>query len=133
MSSDFFNKGQSAIEFLILIMAILFLFVGLLYFIYSKIADEQNQAVSVAVNEIALTIQDEINLAHGSANGYSRQFFIPLNLNGLEYEVEIIEDSVFVSTVNERHAVALPISEVVGAVLIGDNIISKIDGIVYLN
>ncbi len=74
------SKGQSAIEFVIIIMAVLFLFVGLLYFIQGKIADSQNQAVSVAVNEIALTVQDEINLAHNSANGYSRSFFLPLNL-----------------------------------------------------
>ncbi|MEK6925165.1 MAG: hypothetical protein AABW71_02920 [Nanoarchaeota archaeon] len=126
-------KGQSAIEFLILIMAILFLFVGLLYFVYSKISDTQNEAVSVAVNEIALTVQDEINLAHGSADGYSRQFFLPFNINGLEYEVNIIEDSIYVRTVNGRHAVALPISEVTGDVLIGNNLIYKINGSVRLN
>src|SRR5687768_2860242 len=105
-------------------MAILFLFVGLLYFIYSKVADTQNEAVSVAVNEIAKTIQDEINLAHGSANGYSRQFFIPLTINGLEYEAKVIENSIFVRTTNGRHAVALPIQEVVGDALIGDNVVS---------
>lgn len=126
-------RGQSAIEFVILIMAVLFLFVGLLYFIQGKIADSQNQAVSVAVNEIALTIQDEINLAHGSANGYSRPFFLPLNLNGFEYEAEILEDSVYVRTVNGKHAVALPISEVIGDVLIGDNLVYKINGTVFLN
>lgn len=126
-------KGQSAIEFLILIMAILFLFVGLLYFVYSKISDTQNEAVSVAVNEIALTVQDEINLAHGSADGYLRQFFLPFNINGLEYEVNIIEDSIYVRTVNGRHAVALPISEVTGDVLIGNNLIYKINGSVRLN
>ena len=126
-------KGQSAIEFLILVMAILFLFVGLLYFIYGKIADTQNEAVSVAVNEIALTVQDEINLAHGSADGYSRQFFLPSNINGLEYEANIIEDSVYVRTTNGRHAVAIPISEVTGDVLIGNNLVYKISGVVYLN
>ena len=126
-------KGQSAIEFLILVMAILFLFVGLLYFIYSKIADTQNEAISVAVNEIALTVQDEINLAHGSADGYSRQFFLPSNINGLEYEANIIEDSVYVRTTNGRHAVALPVSEVTGDVLIGNNLVYKISGVVYLN
>ncbi len=126
-------KGQSAIEFLILVMAILFLFVGLLYFIYGKIADTQNEALSVAVNEIALTVQDEINLAHGSADGYSRQFFLPSNINGLEYEANIIEDSVYVRTTNGRHAVALPVSEVTGDVLIGNNLVYKISGVVYLN
>lgn len=126
-------KGQSAIEFVIIIMAVLFLFVGLLYFIQGKIADSQNQAVSVAVNEIALTVQDEVNLAHNSANGYSRSFFLPLNLNGLDYTVQILEDSVYVSTQDGKHAVALPISEVTGNIFLGNNLIYRINNTIFLN
>lgn len=126
-------KGQSAIEFVIIIMAVLFLFVGLLYFIQGKIADSQNQAVSVAVNEIALTVQDEINLAHNSANGYSRSFFLPLNLNGLDYTVQILENSVYVETQDSKHAVALPISEVTGDIFLGDNLIYRINNTIFLN
>ncbi len=126
-------KGQSAIEFVIIITAVLFLFVGLLYFIQGKIADSQNQAVSVAVNEIALTVQDEVNLAHNSANGYSRSFFLPLNLNGLDYTVQILEDSVYVSTQDGKHAVALPISEVTGNIFLGNNLIYRINNTIFLN
>ncbi len=126
-------KGQSAIEFVILIMAILFLFVGFLYFIQGKVYDTQNEAVTVAVNEIAITIRDEINLAHGSADGYSRQFFLPLNLNGFDYEAEILESSIYVRTQDGKHAVALTVPVVVGNVLIGTNSINKINGTVYLN
>lgn len=127
------SKGQSAIEFVIIIMAVLFLFVGLLYFIQGKIADSQNQAVSVAVNEIALTVQDEINLAHNSANGYSRSFFLPLNLNGFDYTAQILEDSVYVVAQEGKHAVALPISEVTGDIFLGDNLIYRINDTVFLN
>jgi hypothetical protein len=126
-------KGQSAIEFVILVMAILFLFVGFLYFIQGKVYDSQNEAVTVAVNEIAITVRDEINLAHSSADGYSRQFFLPLNLNGFDYEANILENSIYVRTEDGKHAVALPISVVVGDVLIGTNSINKINGTVYLN
>lgn len=130
---NFNLKGQSAIEFVILIMAVLFLFVGLLYFIYGKIADSKAEAVTVAVNEIALTIQDEINLAHGSADGYSRQFFLPSNLNGFDYTAQILDGSVFVRTDNGKNAVALPVLNVTGDILIGNNLIYKLQGIVYLN
>lgn len=131
MSFNF--KGQSAIEFVILVMAILFIFVAFLYFIQGKVYDAQNEAVTVAVNEIAITIRDEINLAHSSANGYYRQFFLPLNLNGFDYEAEILEDSVYVRTVDGKHAVALPVFEVTGDVLLGTNSIYKINETVYLN
>lgn len=130
---NFNFKGQSAIEFVILVMAILFLFVGFLYFIQGKVYDTQNEAVTVAVKEIAITVRDEINLAHGSADGYSRQFFLPLNLNGFDYEAQILEDSIYVRTIDGKHAVALPISSVIGDVLIGTNSIYRINGTVYLN
>jgi len=126
-------KGQSAIEFVILIMAVLFLFAGLLYFIHGKIATTKAEAVTVAVNEISITVQDEINLDHSSANGYSRQFFLPPNLNGFDYTAQIIDRSVYVRTDNGKNAVALPVLNVTGDILIGNNLIYKSEGIVYLN
>lgn len=127
------RKGQSAIEFVILVMGILLIFVGFLYFIQGKVSETQEEAVTVAVNEIALTIQDEINLAHASANGYSRRFTLPLNLNGREYEVQILENSIYVRTEDDKHAVALPILNVTGDVLIGPNLVYKINSTVFLN
>ncbi|MEK6915051.1 MAG: hypothetical protein AABW89_00735 [Nanoarchaeota archaeon] len=126
-------KGQSAIEFVILVTAVLFLFVGFLYFIQSKLSDSQYEAISEGVNEVALAIQDEINLAQNSADGYFRDFFIPLKINGLDYHVEILENSIFVRTDDERHSVALPVTNVTGDVFIGSNSIYKTNGSVFLN
>lgn len=135
MKSQFmsFKKGQSAIEFVILVMAMLFIFVGFLYFIQSKIADSQYEAISVAVNEVALTVRDEISLARESADGYFRKFKLPLSLNGHGYSAEILGDSIYVKTDDEKHAVALPVGDVTGDVLIGDNLIYKINNTVFLN
>lgn len=130
---NFNFKGQSAIEFVIIVMAILFLFVGLLYFIQGKISDSQQEAVTVGIKEVALTIQNEINLARSSADGYSRQFRIPLNINGHDYEANILEDSVYVRTNDGKHAVALPVGNVTGDIFIGTNSVYKLEGIVYLN
>ncbi|MEK6908896.1 MAG: hypothetical protein AABX23_02490 [Nanoarchaeota archaeon] len=127
------NRGQSAIEFVILVIAVLFLFVGMLYFVQNKIADTQREALSALVKEVALTVQDEIVLAHGSANGYSRQFSLPSNLNGLEYQANILENSVYVRTLDGKHAVALPISNVIGDIIIGNNFIYNVNGSVFLN
>jgi len=114
-------------------MGALFLFVGFLYFIQSKVADSQYEAVSVAVKEIALTVQDEISLARGSADGYSRTFVLPSNLNGLTYQAEITENSIFVRTLDGRHAIVLPVGNVTGDVILGNNLVYKIDGEVFLN
>ena len=137
MINEFFNfnnrKGQSAIEFIILVMAVLFLFVGFLYSVQNKIADSQYEALSVAVNEVAKTVQDEINLAQSSTDGYSRQFTLPPHLNGQDYEANLIENSVYVRTLNGKHSVALPIGNVTGDIIVGNNLIYKKNNIVYLN
>ncbi len=127
------RKAQSAIEFLILVMTILFLFVSFLYFIQSKIADSQYEILSIKVKEIALRVQDEINLAQGSTNGYFRVFNIPSKINGLEYQIELVENSVYVRTDNGKHAVALPIVNVTGNIIKGDNQIYKTNGTIFLN
>lgn len=127
------RKGQTAIEFVIITMAVLFLFVGFLYFIQGKIADSQYEAISVAVKEVALTIQDEINLAQSSANGYFRSFILPANLNGKAYQANIIENSIYVKTDDGKHAIALHVANITGNVLIGSNTVYKINSTVYLN
>lgn len=128
-----FKKGQSAIEFVILVMAVLFMFVGFLYLIQLRIADSKYEAVSAAAEEVALTVQDEINLAHNSPNGYSRRFTIPSNINGFSYQANILDGSVYVRTDDGKHAIALPVFNVTGDVIIGTNTIYKINNAVFLN
>jgi hypothetical protein len=130
---NFKIKGQSAIEFVIIVTAVLFLFVGFLYFVYGKISESKYESISAQVNEVALTVQDEINLASNSPDGYFRTFFIPLNIAGNDYQINILENSVYVRTDDGRHAVALPVSYVVGDVYQGTNSLYKLNDTVFLN
>ena len=142
--SDFlFNKSllkskrsQSAIEFMILVIFFLFSFTAFFIAIQWNMSDKLSERQALAVKNIAITVQDEINLASQSSDGYYRQFKLPEEINGREYDIEIIGDIVYVRTVDGRYALTLPIKNVTGDVLnkMPDiNTIKKEDGIIKLN
>lgn len=130
-----YSKSQTAIEFVILIAFVLFFFVTFSLVIQGNMSDKLREKKNLAIKEIALTVQDEINLALESTDGYSRQFKIPENLNGQEYEISINEGMVYIITVDKKYAMALPVGNVivVNPIQKGLNTIKKENGKVYLN
>ena len=126
-------NGQSAIEFLILVGAVLFFFLGILFAINLNIENRLKDNKDLAIQELAFSVQDEISLASQSSSGYYREFATPQTVLGLEYEIDIIAESVYVRTINGRHAVSLPVENVTGNPIVGDNFIRNINGTVFLN
>jgi hypothetical protein len=96
-------------------------------------SDKIYEKMDSRVKETALTIQNEISLAVESSDGYSREFRLPSDINGIDYSVSIDEALVYVRTDDGRHAIALPVKNVTGQIIIGGNIIIKENGIVKLN
>lgn len=127
------DKGQSAIEFIILVAAVLFFFMIFTYAIQVSISDKAIEKKRVLVKDTALTIQDEINLAHESSDGYYRDFRIPLKMANSDYEISVVEGLVYLRTLDGKYAIAYPVAEVNGQPLKGDNFIRKEAGQVYLN
>ena len=95
--------------------------------------DGTYQQENILVKEIALIVQNEINLALQSGEGYSREFELPQKAGNLEYEINIDFGVVYVKTINGRHALTIPIADVVGDINITTNTIEKINGVIYLN
>ena len=126
-------KGQSTVEFMILVGVILFFFISFLVVLQSNLADKTHEALRLAVREIALTVQDEINLAIEASNGYSRSFSLPSRALNYEYSAELIGTSVYVHTLNNREATLLSGGNVTGQPLIGINVIRTVNGTIYLN
>ncbi|MBT4136193.1 hypothetical protein HOD75_01845 [archaeon] len=127
------KKAQSGIEFLVLVGVVFFLFIGYLAFIQEGMSDKIDRNVDAKVKETALTVQNEINLAVESSEGYYREFIIPSDINGLIYSASINDSLIYVRTDDGRHAIALPVKNITGDVIIGGNVIRKEDGIVKLN
>jgi len=127
------KRGQSTIEFFILVMVVLFFFLGFLFAIQTNIADKMREGKELAVREIALSVQDEVALASASSDGYLRHFILPNNVKGADYLINITDGLVYVRTSDGKYALALPAFNVTGQPSKGDNDIRKNDGRVYLN
>ncbi len=127
------TRGQSAIEFMIIVGVVFFLFIAFLGVLQSQRADQIYADRDVAAKEVALTVQDEVNLAQSSRDGYQRTFVLPYELLGLPYTVNASLGFVFVRTIDERHALALPIANVSGQITTGSNTIRKKNGTISLN
>jgi len=127
------KKAQVAIEFIIIVGA-LFFFVSIFFLaIQGNMKDKIEKRENLLVKEIALIVQDEINLAMNSGDGYTRNFDIPEKAGNLGYEIGIYSGVVYIKTEDNKHALALPVSNVTGDINITSNTIEKINGVVYLN
>ncbi len=127
------SKSQSAIEFVILTGVVIFFLILFLIGINESMSEKTRQERMNQVKEIAITIQNEINLASQSTNGYQRTFTIPQNIDGQNYQATITEGMIYIKTNNEKYATALPVQNTTGQPLIGENTIQKKQGTVYLN
>jgi hypothetical protein len=128
-----YRKSQSSIEFVILVGFILFFFVIFLLIIQENLSVKKYQSQSFEIKELALNIQNELNLALEASEGYQRQFRIPAQIAGLDYEVNITQGMVYIRTQNQKHALALPVPDSVGDVSKGVNIIKKQNGMIRIN
>ncbi len=126
------KKAQSAIEFLILTGAVLFFFISMLAVFQQDLALKAKEKRNLEVQEIALTVQNEINIAAEATDGYQRQFKVPQTILNLDYSITLDSGVVYINTADNRHAMALPIQNVTGNIQKGTNIIQKQDGIVSL-
>lgn len=127
------RRAQVAIEFLIIVSALVFFVSILLLTIQNKQENESYNRQNIQLKEIALTIQNEINLALKSSDGYSRNFEIPPTSGNQEYEVTILPGIVYINTTDTRHALSLPVPAVIGNINKTKNKIEKINGKIYLN
>ncbi len=125
------KKSQGAIEFLSLFIAIFLFFVLFMLVIQEKSNVKNSEKISILANDVALSVQNEINLAFNSPDGYYREFSLPNNLFGKNYEINI-EDNIVYVTANKL-GISYRVLPVNGTVKKGVNLIKKQNGNVYLN
>ncbi len=128
-----YSKSQTAIEFMILIAFVMFAFSVFLLVIYENMSVKIGEQRNTIIKDTALAIQDEINLAAHSSEGYYREFEIPEKIGGVNYSAEILEEMVYLKTIDGKHALALPVPKITGQIVKGKNIIKKENGETKLN
>jgi len=130
------TKGQTSIEFIIVVGFLLFFFVVFSLAINSHLSDRYREKEELSVKNIALIVQDELNLAVKATPGYSREFSLPSQISGTGYSLEVISDMIQIKS--GRTALALPINQEVKInpainITKGKNKIQKNESGVYLN
>ncbi len=127
------RRAQVAIEFIAIIGAVMFFMTLFLLAVQNENQSKIDRNHNIQLKEIALTVQNEMNLALKSSNGYSREFKIPRTAGNMKYEITLYSGIVYIKTTNNKYSLALPIPIVIGNINKTNNKIKKINGQIYLN
>lgn len=85
------KKGQSTIEFTVLVSFMILMFSIFFVLIAQKLVDlrfERNNEIARAVKDV---IETEFRLAKIAENGYFRQFKLPPIIEGMDYDINITD------------------------------------------
>lgn len=126
------KRGQGAIEFTILLGVVLVFFILFFGVINLNRGQKAKENRDKLLQNLALDVRDEINIASGASEGYYREFVLPERVLGADYTVNVT-DAGYVYLTSERYAVAFKASNVSGILVKGTNVIQKKNGTVVLN
>ncbi|MEK6824440.1 MAG: hypothetical protein AABY02_01170 [Nanoarchaeota archaeon] len=126
-------KGQSALEFMLLVGFVMFMFVALYGVLNMQLSDRAQQGIYESLLDRSQAVQEEIALAHASEDGYRRVFTLDSELYGQSYNMTIVDGFVYTRTLDGTYALAVPVLNVTGQLIMGANVIETIDGDVRLN
>jgi len=127
------KKLQTSLEFVIMLGFVLMFFSVFLLVIQSNMVDKFEQRTELQLKAIASDAQSEINLALEASDGYSRDFEIPEKVGNTDYDIQIVDEMVYVNTTDSLHALSLPVPNVTGDLQKGKNTIRKENGEIILN
>lgn len=127
------KNAQTSFEFIVLVSFIIFFFTIFFLAIQGNTSDRINLRKNQIVKELAISVQNEINLAFDATEGYSREFDNPTEILNQDYEIGIQDNLLYVRTEDSRYAIALPVPQTTGQPQTGTNTIRKQGGIIYLN
>lgn len=127
------KKLQTSIEFVVMLGFILLFFSVFLLIIQNNMQSKLSEKRNLMFKEVALEVQDEINLALEARDGYKREFEIPDKIANQDYDITLIEEMVYINTTDGKNALALPIPGVTGNVQKGLNTVRKDNGEIFIN
>lgn len=127
------SRAQSSVEFLIITGFALIFFVAFLFSLTVSSSERLIERQRLTLQQAAQTVQEEVAFAHATVDGYERRFALPLNIVGLEYELDVVDNLLYVHTVEGEHALTVSLKNVTGMFVPGANTIRRTNGTVYAN
>lgn len=125
------SKAQVSFEFIIITSILVFITIVFGLFASERLLDIRDRSNFLQLQDLAGTVRNEIEVAHGMEDGYERRFGLPDYVGNSEYSIVLANATVVISFQDEEFAFAvLPVN---GSVQKGANRIRKLDGEVILN
>jgi hypothetical protein len=127
------KNGQGSSEFLILVAGLIVFLIGFFIVLGDNIQERFQTENTINIQKIAEQVQKEVYLAQKASDGYQRVFTLPEKIINRDYIITVAEKQVYLKTLDEKYAISLPVSDLYGEIKIGENLIKKKDGVIYLN
>ena len=89
INKQFSRRAQLSVEFVIFIAMGLLIMVSFLYLVNEKESQLRDKRQLLLLKDLAYKIQSKLDTASIVEDGYSRNFTLPISLEGLDYDVII--------------------------------------------
>lgn len=86
------RKAQSAIEFVVLVSFMIFVFMGFLIITQNRIIETSNKNDFIYLSEINSLVKNEVLIASRAGYDFHREFDLPATINGKTYTIDIPND-----------------------------------------
>ncbi|MBU2561151.1 MAG: hypothetical protein KKD17_02555 [Nanoarchaeota archaeon] len=120
-----------AFEFVVLVAVLFTAVIVFTAFVRDNFTAVQGDTDYFKLKDVALSVKAELNLAIALDDGYQRAFFVPLTLDGLEYNITKENGFLMFSAAGAEYTVSVP--PYAGTLQKGNNVIRKTDGAVEVN
>lgn len=128
------TKSQSSIEFLVLASVMFLFFLGLFAVISQQMVDMNEVRNQREVEDIIEIVKSEFQIAQTSIDGYNRIFYLPPSINGREYDMGLIDDTLVILYQGKRYDAFMPAELLPDTnVYKGANYVMKTDGMIFVN
>jgi len=124
-------RGQVSFEFIVVLFVVIIITVAFGVIAGDRLTDLRSQQTTVQLQNVAVTVKNEIEIAHSVEPGYLRTFSLPDYLGNKNYTIGIQNNFVTVSIGNNQ--LSLAVQPVNGTIQKGLNTIRKFEGSVVLN
>ncbi len=124
------KKAQLSIEYVVLIAFGFMMLMFALIVVGDKMTQMGNEDHYERLQDVAYYIQSELYFASRASPGYQREFTIPLDLSGIEYDITNTNNELIVST--DKYEFGLYVPDLQGDLAKGTNIILNKDGLLCL-
>src|SRR3989338_6895959 len=124
-------KSQAAVQFMILVGVLLFVFVIFLGVVADRVAFTNKEKVGLRAQDVVTMLQKEIILASQMLDGYERTITLPDKIESKEYVIGIVQQNIVLTVEGADYTAKIPV--VNGTFTIGQTTIRKQQGGIYLS